>query len=255
MTFPSYLQGLERVAFICGCGHSGTTLVATILSAHPRIHVPLYETEAFLANDAQAVETLAELRDTALASGKHILIEKTPRHVRRMPLIRRMVPDARFVLLVRDGRDSTASFAKRMNNNYLGGLARWVQDNTIVRNERNKPDVLLMRYEDIVVDAEGEVRRLCGFLGVDYLAELLDYHRQPRLWYGKTALRETEEGGTTNHEDRRNWQVNQPIFDGRGRWKSELPPPVVEEFNKGWAHRLMQEFGYAEADGTPGARA
>src|SRR6185503_15224565 len=51
VSLPSYLQGLERAAFICGCGHSGTTLVATILSAHPRIYVPLYESEAFLGTE------------------------------------------------------------------------------------------------------------------------------------------------------------------------------------------------------------
>jgi len=255
VSLPSYLQGLERAAFICGCGHSGTTLVATILSAHPRIHVPLYESEAFLGTEAQAAEGLAKLRDQTMAAGKHILVEKTPRHVRRMPLIRRMVPDARFVLLVRDGRDAALSFAKRMNDNYAAGVARWVQDNTIVRNERSKPDALLIRYEDIIVDAEREIRRLCGFLSVDYRAELLEYYKEPRLWYGKTELRKAEEGGTANHEDRRNWQVNQPIFDGRGRWQGQLPPQVVAEFGKGWALRLMQEFGYAEGEGTPAARA
>jgi hypothetical protein len=251
VTIPPYLQGLDRVAFVCGCGHSGTTLVATILSAHPRIFVPLYETEAFLASEAEAASALEGLRQNALSAGKRIIIEKTPRHVRRMPLIRRMVPGSRFVLLVRDGRDAAASFAKRMNNDYVAGVGRWVQDNTIILREREKPDVLVMRYEDIVVDPGREVRRLCDFIGVAYLDELLAYHERPRLWYGKTDLRDSE-GQAANHEDRRNWQVNQPIFDGRGRWKKDLPPEVAEQFYKGWPLRLMQEFGYADAEPAAG---
>jgi hypothetical protein len=86
------MERLELAAFICGCGHSGTTLLATILANHPRIHVPLYESEAFLGSDAQAKASLDRLKCEGAAAGRPILVEKTPKHVRRIGLVRRMVP-------------------------------------------------------------------------------------------------------------------------------------------------------------------
>jgi hypothetical protein len=244
VSIPSYERDLQQIAFICGCGHSGTTLVATILSRHPEVYLPLYESEAFLLSEETAVERLDRLRERTLESGKRILIEKTPRHVRKMAVIRRMVPGARFILLVRDGRDVTASIANRYGGDFRGGLKRWIDDNTLVLEERAKPDVLLIRYEDVIAAPQRQIRRLCAFLGLNYSKQLLMHDPRPKFWYGKSELRRTNGVGPA-HEDLRNWQVNQPIFDGRGRWKRELPATVADEFERGRPLELMRAFGYA----------
>jgi hypothetical protein len=231
------------MAFICGCGHSGTTLVATILSQHPRLHVPLYESEAFL-DERLTTQRLARLVAEAKAAGKAIVVEKTPRHIRKVDAIRRAVPCARFVVLVRDGRDVTASIAHRYPGDYVHGVSRWIHDNNIVLSVRHDADVLVVRYEDLVVDPAHVVARICGFLDVAYDDALLDYHRQPHLWYGEKEVRRTS-GVQREHESYRNWQVNQPIFDGRGRWKQDLPAEVAAQFERGDAALLMKAFGYS----------
>lgn len=243
MSIPSYARDLEQIAFVCGCGHSGTTLIATILSRHPRIHLPPYETATFLLDEEMAVKRLDRLHDGAIKSGKRILIEKTPRHVHKMEMIRRLVPGARFILLVRDGRDVTASIGNREGGDFQGGLKRWIEDNTFVLEERSKPDVFLMRYEDVITAPRLQIRGLCAYLGVNYSDELLERNEHPTLWFGKTELRLTNGVGVA-HDDLRNWQVNQPIFDGRGRWKLELPPAVADEFERGRPLELMRAFGY-----------
>jgi hypothetical protein len=244
VNIPSDAGDLEQIAFICGCGHSGTTLIATILSRHPQIYVPLYESEAFLMDEKIAGERLRHLRDSTIASGKRILIEKTPRHVRKLDVIRRLVPGVRIILLVRDGRDVTASIAHRFGGDFRRGLTRWIEDNTRVLEERNKPDVFLLRYEDVVTAPQRQIRAVCRFLDVPYSDELLKGEPHSRFWFGKTELRRTDGVGRA-HEDFRNWQVNQPIFDGRGRWKVELPPTVADEFKRGRPLALMRAFGYA----------
>ena len=45
----------------------------------------------------------------------------------------------------------------------------------------------------------------------------------------------------------RNWQVNQPIFDGRGRWQKEMTPQQKEIF-KQKAQQYLVQFGYANDD-------
>ncbi|HEX4298611.1 MAG TPA: sulfotransferase [Devosia sp.] len=240
------LIGGPRVAFICGCGHSGTTILATILSAHPEIHVPLRESEVFLRRPVNRFRHLLRLRRETSRAGKSYLVEKTPRHIRKLELIRRLVPDARLVILVRDGRDVTSSIGRRENGDLAAGFARWVADTGIAMDQRGKPDSHIVRYEDLVADPGEAIQALCGFLGVPYAATMLDYHAQPRLWYGQKQIERGSGVGTGGqHEKLRNWQVNQPIFDGRGRWKAELPPDYVARFEQGRAREIMDAFGYA----------
>ena len=112
------LVGIDHAAFICGCGHSGTTLLATILSAHPDVYVPLHETYAFFARRPGRLWRLWRLRRATLRAGKRYLIEKTPRHINALGTIRREVRGARFVVMVRDGRDVTASFAEALGRRF-----------------------------------------------------------------------------------------------------------------------------------------
>jgi len=235
---------LDTVAFICGCGHSGTTLLATMLSAHPRIHVPLYESEAFLGPPGLAQLKIRELAVEAAATGKSVLVEKTPRHVLRIPEIRAATPGARFLLMVRDGRDVAASIGRRMHDDFQSGVARWISDNVHVVRERGRPDTLLIRYEDLIENPPRVIRRVCRFLGVEYRDDLLAYHEIPRLWFGQTEVREAS-GVGADHNAHRNWQVNQPIFDGRNRWKTDLPADVAAAFSSEPALGLMRAFNYA----------
>lgn len=242
MTDRRFLEGIEHVAFVCGCGHSGTTLLARILGAHPQIYVPPNETNAFL-DEKRMGDRLDRLRQNTLASGKPYLVEKTPRHLRRMNAIRAGVPGARFVIIVRDGRDVAASIGKREDGDYAGGLARWVKDNARVLKERRSKDVHVLRYEDIVTDAEGTIRKVCRFLGVAYDDQMLRYHERPANWFGRKEVREVGRPGK-EHGDLRNWQVNQPIYDGRGRWKKDLPEEFAAQFRAGEPREIMNAFGY-----------
>ena len=217
-----------------------------MLSMHTRIHVPLEETEIFLQPDDEvARRRIADLQERARQAGRSMLVEKTPRHIRSMAMMRRVVPGARFILMVRDGRDVTTSIGVRSAGNYQAGLRRWISDNLLVRAELGKPDVHLLRYEDLVADPPAALRSVCRFLGVGYQPQMLEYHKREHLWFGRRELRDNPTGVGPEHEDLRNWQVNQPIFDGRGRWKNALPNEFAAQFEAGTPAELMRLFGYA----------
>ena len=236
---PPY-RGLRTKAFICGCGHSGTTLLATILSAHPDTFVPLYETNIFLKPDYE--DAYRKLRREARQQGKIALIEKTPRHVQKLELIRNTVPRAKFIIPVRDGRDVAASVRTRIGT-AEAGVTRWIENNRYVLPERGKPDVLIYRHEDLVADPERLLRRICRFLRLNYDPRMLDYHKQQRLWFKQTEIRHAS-GFDKEHVVLRNWQVNQPIFDNSGRWKKELSEADIAPLMRGEGRRLMRAFGY-----------
>jgi hypothetical protein len=153
------------------------------------------------------------------------------------------VPGAKFVIMVRDGRDVTASLGKRQSGNFAAGLERWVVDTAIAVEERDSPDVLVLTYEALVTDTVGTLQRLCAFLGLPYDEGMLGYHTRPRLWFGRSEIRRTSGVGDA-HKDLRNWQVNQPLFDGRGRWRAQLPPEIVSRFSTGRPRVIMDAFGY-----------
>ncbi|RWL22566.1 MAG: sulfotransferase [Mesorhizobium sp.] len=226
---------IRCTGFVCGCGHSGTTLIATILASHADVFLPFEETNVFFKWAPLALYRYSKLKRAAIGAGKSVLLEKTPRHIRRVDRIRRLVPGAKFVMPVRDGRDTVASLTRRLGD-ATASLDRWISDNTMVHAERGSTDVLIYRYEDLVDDPEATVEKICTFLGLSFDQSLLDYHRNPQRWFTLNAQ--------PQHAALRNQQVNQPIYDGRGRWKTELGQQELMELTEGRGKPLMQAFGY-----------
>lgn len=233
---------LKTTAFILGCGHSGTSLLANMFAARTDVFIPLRETGAFL--DAAAAPMRWEaLRADALASGKPHLVEKTPGHVRVLPLIRAMVPGARFIAMMRDGRDVAASFIKRFGA-AEHGRRRWLSDNAVLLAEAEACDVTILRYEDLIADPERALRSVCTFLDFTYDSRMLDYHRTERRWFDVPATAPGDGRNGIEHRMLRNWQINQPLFDGRGLWKDMLTPEDAAAFEAPEAQAIMAHFGY-----------
>jgi hypothetical protein len=230
--------------FIAGCGHSGTTLMANMFAAHPDVYIPLRETGIFRTrNEAEAEAGFRELLREAEESGKPFLAEKTPRHIRRVSLIRSIVPGARFVAAVRDGRDVAASYARRTGEAQLG-INQWIKSNAAIANLRNAEDLFYYRHEDLIEDPEATLRQICEFAGIPFSDQMLRYHEQDHDWFGQGKVVEAQEGDA--NAKYRNWQVNQPIFDNRGQWKATLHPDDFPELTEGKGLRLMRFFGYVD---------
>jgi hypothetical protein len=234
---------LESHTFICGCGHSGTSLLANMFASHPEVFIPLVETRAFL-RPAQAAARWEALKAEAAASGRLHFAEKTPRHIQCLDLIRALVPGARFVAMVRDGRDVAASFIKRRGSSEEG-LRRWMEENTRVLAARGAPDVIVLRYEDLIADPEAALGEVCRFAGLPFAPEMLRYHETERMWFGATVLQQADGAEGEGHRNLRNWQINQPIFDGRGKWRELLSEAEIATFAAPAPRRMLERFGYA----------
>ncbi len=233
-----------QFAAICGCGHSGTTLLANMFAAHPKVHVPLNETRIFFRRTAK-IRFLA-LKAEALLRGKTRLVEKTPRHVLKIDRIREVAPGAKVIIMVRDGRDVAASIFKRFDD-LDAGVDRWIDSNEIARREQNSGDAIVVRYEDLVQDPEGQLRKICAFIDLPYSPEMLNYHQSKRMWFGVNEFKKGSGKDGDEHNKLRNWQVNQPIFDGRGSWK-KIMPEVPASLLSGRGADLMKHFGYDTAE-------
>ena len=171
--------------------------------------------------------------------------DKTPLYVLYMDRIAAIFPEAQFIHLVRDGRDvavsAVAKWGRRwpqrlyMDQHYV--LRRWVA--AVDRGRRvgaglGSARYLELRYEDLVRDAEGSLRRVC-----DHLGEAFD---PMTLRHERLAREEIAAGG---HEE-----VWQPVSAGRvGRWRRELAPAAVWTASR-VAGTALEDLGYEPTDVT-----
>jgi len=115
------------VAFIVGSPRSGTTILSQVLDRHPEIaqwyepyfvwnfHLDLKDNdvrEAWEANLKVQRFVRREFRYFKERSGKRIVVDKTPDHSFRIPFVQQVFPEAKWIHIVRDGRDVTLSMHK-----------------------------------------------------------------------------------------------------------------------------------------------
>ena len=118
----------------------------------------------------------------AEARGKPRWGDKTPGYVKRMRPIGGVLAEARFVHLIRDGRDVALSRRKRgMGEGKPIGrdrraLAAADRARAASRPKRLRGRYLELRYEDLVADPEPALRRVCELIELDYDPAMLAYH-------------------------------------------------------------------------------
>ncbi len=196
------------ITFLIGHPRSGTTLMEQALDSHTGI-VSADETWAFLNSAWNPVQTdaasrfenslsrwireatpeqVSHLRDTYLkgiacepgcaAPGKH-LIDKNPALTMYSLLIMRLLPEAKFIVALRDPRDVIiSSFMQNvaMTNwsvnwltledsveMYILAMTSWLK-----LRETTASNWIEVRYEDCVKDLPHEVKRITEFLGLDW---------------------------------------------------------------------------------------
>jgi sulfotransferase family protein len=158
----------------------------------------------------------APFRAYALAHGKDRWADKTPYYLEHLAELDAVWPDARFVVLVRDGRDVAVSLLRLPfgPNNVWAAARFWARG--IRRGhdaaERYPDRTITVRYEDLCADPNAQADRLCRFLGLGFDESML-------------AIEETDPAKLD--ADKAAWftGLKQGInASAVGRWRSELSP-------------------------------
>lgn len=104
-------------------------------------------------------------------TGTGRVVTKTPR-VDNLELFFKLFPNAHLLILVRDGRSVLESGIETFGWNRESAMHRWAEAaQTILRFDRAHKNsafpYLIVRYEDLWQNLEGELRRILDFLGLD----------------------------------------------------------------------------------------
>jgi hypothetical protein len=111
----------------------------------------------------------------ASAEGKQVWCEKTPMYVHHLSLLADRFPDAKFIHIIRDGRDCAASFHRRWGFSPLRTIYRWRRAVTEGQKQGRRLGAryLEIRYEEITSAPETVFRRLFGFLEMPFETSVL----------------------------------------------------------------------------------
>jgi len=186
-----------------GAPRSGTTFLNELLNSHPEVHIT-HEMRLF----AWAHETLVEApkKDRLLVNHRDIFVEHATKqfagmirdfyatqwpHARYwgdknphyadvwnrgcLDTIRRIFPGAKFIHIIRDGRDVVASIVRRKHDDGTPWAnvetAAWTWRDHVTMGETFGRKVgpgsyYEIRYEDLVADGLRGARDIFGFLGI-----------------------------------------------------------------------------------------
>ena len=119
-------------------------------------------------------------RSHVQAEGKARWGDKTPVYIEILPQLATMYPNSRFIHLIREGRDVAKSFQA---TDWIG---RWLHDNArewtralecrrrwVCSDFRDR--ILQVRYEDLVLETESALRKICGFIGEEFEPQMLSW--------------------------------------------------------------------------------
>lgn len=248
----------RRHVFLLGYPRSGTTLVENILASAGDVDAIEEQptlaaaAEAFLLDD-KGLTRLANLDAAAVdgfrsaywaAVGRagvtpigRVLVDMDPLKSIQLPLIARLFPQARIVIMRRDPRDVVWScfrrnFAPSTATLEFTGIERIARHYAAVMalieacREAMPLAVHIVSHDRLVADFDAETQALCRFVGIDWSEDL---HR-----FGDTARRR---GVATASAP----QVRRGLFNANGGWRPyarhfEAAMPILQPW--------IERFGY-----------
>jgi aryl sulfotransferase len=242
--------------FVCAPPKCGTTWMQTIVAEMlwpdgdaPRpvmLHAPWLEGE-FTPLD----QVLAQL-----AAQKHRRTVKTHTPADGIPLL----DDTKYIFVARDGRDAFMSLCNQGANlkaavvealnarapadsvrpmpswsgDVHGFFARWTEEGAFLDHvatfwqRRDLPNLLLVHYNDLKADLDGEMRRIAGFLDI----------RVPEAQWPAVVERCTFESMKARPEEIGTFEIfeggaNSFLYKGsNGRWRDVLSPQELTRYEQ-----------------------
>ncbi|XP_044312065.1 protein-tyrosine sulfotransferase 1 [Varanus komodoensis] len=241
--------------FIGGVPRSGTTLMRAMLDAHPdvrcgeetRVIPRILAVKQMWARSSKEKMRLDEagVTDEVLDSAmqaflleiivKHgepapFLCNKDPFALKSLAYLARIFPNARFILMVRDGRASVHSMISRKVtiagfdlNSYRDCLTKWNRAIETMYNqcvEAGMDRCMMVHYEQLVLHPELWLRTLLKFLRISWHPAVL--HHEEMI--GKAG------GVSLSKVERSTDQVVKPVnVEALSKWVGKIPADVLRD--------------------------
>lgn len=242
---------LHPFVLIIGTQRSGTTLLARMLSSHDDFYVrnegiPLDAFFSFLFTPSgekkhpPSIEQIPQLQTVLSAAenkGNTRWGYKDPQFAEHMAQVRSVIGANRgsikIVIIVRDPRGVANSYMTHkwgLGSNAYTGALRWrdaVDEQTRLLDDFPESAILL-RYEDLVYNAEQVLRHVCQHLNVPFQRKMLSYYEDT------PDYKINDENTQTNRP---------PNADIAEKWKGELAANQIKVIEY-VCQQQMRRHGY-----------
>ncbi len=228
--------------FITASPRSGTTLLLSILGAHPNIFAIPEQTYAFdrwrkVKNRAYSYfpYRIDRIYRHFLFHGVDCAadrwLEKTPRHVEHIEkIVDYFEGKVKIIHLIRDGRDVIVSkHPKHRPNEYWVTPKRWLKSVKYAWTLRDEPYLYTVFYEDLVHDHQPYIQEICDFIDEPYTDEL-------KNWIKKTNVKQSK-----------HWKDSAKPVNTRaiGKWKKPEHKGRIEKFMQDEEiQQMLRKLGY-----------
>jgi hypothetical protein len=182
----------------------------------------------------------------ARSKGKHRYGDKTPRNVVNIRSLAADFPEARFVHIIRDGRDVAMSLIdRRWGARSIVKAARFWRGRVKRGREEGRalmsPRYMEIRYEDLLEDTGGIVRSVCSFIDLRFDPAMLRYYEDShRIYDGRPGR--PRAGGNSS--------LYLPPTKGLRDWRTQMSSKDLAIFEL-VAGDLLDELGYERGSGRP----
>jgi len=216
------------------------------VSQHPLVKRGklIKDPETVLSRPIKSYRDLVDAIFQAYANslGKPRWGDKTPFYTSDIDVLHRVFPDAKFLHLVRDGRDVVLSqkSIEWMSGNLLKLVLDWQWKTTIAHKVGSAlgDNYLEIRYEDLVRRPEETLRQICTFIDEPYAPAMLSYSEKAQAVVPTESLK---------------WHRNSikpPDPSQLDKWKTGLPKAERIIFEQ-LAGETLDLFGYEREHLSP----
>lgn len=161
--------------------------------------------------------------------------EKTPNNVLYMDTITELIPDAKFIHIIRDPRAVVKSWKTIpwSTGTIVGDAKKWrkYEEAYYKTNSQIKDNSLSIRYEDLVEKPEFTLKKLMSLLNRDYIPEMLSFYQHFPTSYSTTKEPWKEKTHSPLDPDR--------LY----QWQQELHSEEISKI-EGICHKIMIQWDY-----------
>lgn len=170
--------------------------------------------------------------------------DKTPIYSSYIDLIHQIFPQAKFVHIIRDGRDVALSMLDKWGDKEIHvdiyftarNWVRRIREAQLSGKRLGSGLFYELTYESLVASPEESLRHVCDFLEEPFVEEMVTHHRKARQQIGSGSFHDA---------------VRQPVSKSRiCRWQNEMNAADLRLFEQ-VAGPLLVELNYKLADVGP----
>jgi len=252
------------IIFIGGMPRSGTTLMRVMLDAHSDVRcgeetrlVPRLlgmrsnwyrsDKEKKRLNEAGVTDVVIDeairqfLLEVIVRHGipNKYLCNKDPFTLKSQIYLKKLFPNAKFLLMIRDGRATSHSIIERKVTisgfditSYRDVLTKWNKAiETMYQQCIDTPDTCLpVYYEQLVLHPESNLRKIAKFLNIGWDEKML-HHED---FVNKMSISQVEKSTS---------QVQKPLYlDALSAWWGHIPDDVEDDLSK--IAPMLGKMGY-----------